>query len=131
MASSEDFKRIRALYQKHGAPRGITIESFCKQNGIVFEHYDRWLREHAPAKICPVRIVGKDNISEQIQSQVQANPVHENKNRKAPARNNKHKEVKATSFNITVKTNNGLVVHQRNLTYQQLSELVTNLKVLC
>lgn len=36
MASSEDFQSIYELYKKEGAPNGISVINFCRQNGIVY-----------------------------------------------------------------------------------------------
>ena len=40
MASSEDFQSIYELYKKEGTPNGISIVSFCQQNGIVYSQFE-------------------------------------------------------------------------------------------
>ena len=40
MASSEDFKKVYELYQKDGAPNGMSIVDFCQRNGISYSQFE-------------------------------------------------------------------------------------------
>ena len=42
MYSSSDFQKLWFLYKTEGAPRGISLESFCQTNGIPYEPFSKW-----------------------------------------------------------------------------------------
>lgn len=130
MASSEDFKRIRSLYQTDGVPRGITIERFCQENGIVYSHYARWLKKQETVEICPVRLVDSESDTDQIPNEPIPDRTLDNKGYRLPVRRNRYREENEPIFSIAIRTKHGLLIQHDNITYPQLSALVSNLKTL-
>lgn len=53
--SSSDFEAFLLLYKVEGAPKNISIEKFCKVNGVNYEIFDKWLRT-VHKKVIPVEI---------------------------------------------------------------------------
>lgn len=130
MASSEDFKRIRSLYQTDGVPRGITIERFCQENGIVYSHYAKWLKKQESVEICPVRLVDSETDAEQSQNDPIPDRTLENRGYRIPVRRNRYREEKEPCFSVAIRTNTGLLVQHENVTFSQLTALVSNLRSL-
>lgn len=64
MASSEDFKRILELYNQEVKSSGVSIVSFCQQNGIVYSQFERWYKNRKKIQVHPVKIVDKDGHSQ-------------------------------------------------------------------
>lgn len=61
MASSTDFQKLYDLYQLEGVKKGISIVQFCKMNGIVYSHFERWYKQDRVANVIPVTIVDRDS----------------------------------------------------------------------
>ena len=57
MASSEDFKRILELYNQEVKSRGVSIVSFCQQNGIIYSQFERWYKTHKKIKFIQLRLL--------------------------------------------------------------------------
>ena len=71
MASSEDFKRILELYNQEVKSRGVSIVSFCQQNGIVYSQFERWYKNRKKVKVHPVKIVSQNRLAQsQISEEV-------------------------------------------------------------
>ena len=122
MASSEDFQSIYELYKKQGIPKGISIVTFCQQNGIVCSQFEKWFKSRKKSKssVHPIRIVDKDGLMSSSEQAVDDEPSEFENTTKSVLR-----------FGITVRTNQGLSIQQNNLTYRQLLQLVEKLEVLC
>ena len=63
MASSEDYKRILELYNQEVKSNGVSIVSFCQQNGIVYSQFEHWYKNRKKVKVHPVKIVDKNGLS--------------------------------------------------------------------
>lgn len=55
MYSNKDFEKVWFLYQTEGAPKGISINSFCLTNGIPYNEFDKWYRK-THRRVVPVEI---------------------------------------------------------------------------
>ncbi len=130
MASSEDFKRILELYNQEVKSSGVSIVSFCQQNGIVYSQFERWYKNRKKIKVHPVKIVDKDGHSQtHIPDKVVSSEVEPS----VPAVCDENSS--ATScpvlFSVTIRTSSGLNLQQSRIDYHQLHALVEKLEVLC
>lgn len=57
MISTKDYEKLCFLYQTEGAPKGVSINTFCKNNGINYEAFNDWLRM-AHRAVCKVEVTG-------------------------------------------------------------------------
>lgn len=130
MASSEDFKRILELYNQEVKSRGVSIVSFCQQNGIVYSQFERWYKNRKKIKVHPVKIV---NQNECLQSHSSEEGVSPETTASVPDAGNGISSSLSGSvlFSITIRTTSGLSVQQSRLDYRQLRALVEKLEVLC
>lgn len=130
MASSEDFKRILELYNQEVKSRGVSIVSFCQQNGIVYSQFERWYKNRKKIKVHPVKIVdgnglSQSHISEEVMSSETTVSVPDAGNGIIPT------PTGSVLFSITIRTTSGLSVQQSRIDYRQLRALVEKLEVLC
>ena len=130
MASSEDFKRILELYNQEVKSRGVSIVSFCQQNGIVYSQFERWYKNRKKVKVHPVKIVNQNGLAQSQKSEEVVSPETQvsvagagNGNSSTPSR--------AVLFSVTIRTTSGLSVQQSRINYRQLRALVEKLEVLC
>ena len=66
MYSSEDFGKLWFLYKLEGQPKNLSIESFCLQQGVPYQLFNKWFSSRKKS-IIPVDIVGileKDHLEE-------------------------------------------------------------------
>lgn len=128
MASSEDFKKLYELYQTEGVPNGVSIVDFCQRNGVVYNQFERWFKKRYTkneTSFHKVRVVGSDveppvpSLEEEGSAQECSAPTTEEASNK-PVR-----------LYVSIRTNQGLMIQQNNLTYRQLLSLVEKLEVLC
>lgn len=130
MASSEDFKRILELYNQEVKSSGVSIVSFCQQNGIVYSQFERWYKNRKKIKVHPVKIVDKDGHSEtHISDKVVPSEVAP----LTPEVCNESSSVISCPvlFSVTIRTSSGLNLQQSRIDYHQLLALVEKLEVLC
>lgn len=130
MASSEDFKRILELYNQEVKSRGVSIVSFCQQNGIVYSQFERWYKNRKKIKVHPVKIVVSNGLS---QSHISEEVVSSETTVSVPDVGNGISSSPSGSvlFSITIRTTSGLSVQQSRIDYRQLCTLVEKLEVLC
>ena len=57
MYSSSDFQKLWFLYKTEGAPRGISLESFCQSNGIPYEPFSKWFGKYHKS-VMPLHVDG-------------------------------------------------------------------------
>ena len=131
MASSEDFKRILELYNQEVKSSGISIVSFCQQNGIVYSQFERWYKNRKKVKVHPVQIVDKNGMSQSYTDVVSSTSL----STASPALDSENEDVASTAspflFSVTIRTSSGLSLQQSHLSYRQLQALVEKLEVLC
>lgn len=64
MYSSEDFEKLWFLYKLEGQPNNLSIESFCLQQGVPYQLFNKWFSSRKKS-IVSVDIVGipeKDHL---------------------------------------------------------------------
>lgn len=130
MASSEDFKRILELYNQEVKSSGVSIVSFCQQNGIVYSQFERWYKNRKKIKVHPVKIVDKDGHS---QTHIPDKVVSSEVDPFTPEVCNENGSVISSSvlFSVSIRTSSGLSLQQSRIDYHQLHALVEKLEVLC
>ena len=57
MYSNTDFEKLWFLYTTEGQPKGISINSYCAQQGIPYKSFYDWLRQRQK-KVVPVCVEG-------------------------------------------------------------------------
>lgn len=131
MASSEDFKRILELYNQEVKSSGISIVSFCQQNGIVYSQFERWYKNRKKVKVHPVQIVDKNGMSQSYTDVGSSTSL----STASPALDSENEDGASTAspvlFSVTILTSSGLSLQQSHLAYRQLQSLVEKLEVLC
>ena len=114
MCSSEDCEKLWFLYKLEGEPKGVSIEQFCIQQGVPYQVFNKWFRGRKK-RIVPVEIVGRDE---------EPKPETEEKKSKGSKRASCVKYMKLVF-------GNELRIEKKNLSYQELKELVEKLEGLC
>lgn len=118
MASSTDFKKLYDLYQMEGVKKGISIVQFCKMNGIVYSHFERWYKHDRVAHVVPVTIVDRDILS--------VSPVDTIVSEESPSVN-----TGTLIQRFDIRFSNGLEIHHGEIDYLSFRSLVDKLEVLC
>ena len=117
MYSSEDLERFYFQYQTEAMPNGISIEQFCLKNKVPYNIFSKWYRD-TRKKIVEVQVDGKPVQSEQQPS-------------KSPKEEKFQKERSSVRILVEIRMTNGLHLSQKNLSYQELRQLVEKLEGLC
>ena len=128
MASSEDFKKLYELYQTEGVPNGVSIVDFCQRNGVVYNQFERWFKKRYSKNdtgFHKVRVVGAD-VEPSVPSLEEDEAAQE-----CSASAMEEVSSKPIRLYVSIRTNQGLMIQQNNLTYRQLLLLVEKLEVLC
>lgn len=125
MASSVDFKRILERYNQEGKTRGVSIVTFCQQNGVEYSIFERWYRNRNKPRLHPVRIVNEEPA--QVAADDAETPVEE----AVVVMPSSAESDKSLRFSINIKVSNGLVLHQNNIDYRSMIRLVEKLEGLC
>lgn len=128
MASSEDFKKLYELYQTEGVPNGVSIVDFCQRNGVVYNQFERWFKKRYSKNepgFHKVRVVGAD-VEPSVPSLEEDEAAQE-----CSASAMEEVSSKPIRLYVSIRTNQGLMIQQNNLTYRQLLSLVEKLEVLC
>lgn len=128
MASSEDFKKLYELYQTEGVPNGVSIVDFCQRNGVVYNQFERWFKKRytkTETGFHKVRVVGAD-VDPSVPSLEEDEAAQECSSSTMEELSNK-----PIRLYVSIRTNQGLMIQQNNLTYRQLLSLVEKLEVLC
>ena len=99
MYSDKDFQTFWFRYKTEGEPHGISINSFCINQGVPYKQFYAWFKKHAKDTVIPVEIEGAPTDEET--DDVEALPQ--------PASKPKAKKSKGCIL-ITIQTTDGLFV---------------------
>ena len=113
MISNTDFEKLWFLYQTDGAPKGVSITSFCKHQGVPYNEFEKWYKKTH-------RTVARVEVTGAPQSDDETGRC------KKPAAS-----ADKGGIHVTIKTRDGLFVQKGGLDYQGLRLLVERLEVLC
>lgn len=58
MYSDKDFQTFWFRYKTEGEPHGISINSFCINQGVPYKQFYAWFKKHAKDTVIPVEIEG-------------------------------------------------------------------------
>ena len=118
MYSSEDLERFYFQYKTEAVPKGMSIEQFCLNNKVPYNIFIKWYRD-TRKKIVEVQVDGRPS-----------SPTTQSLD---PEDSFEGAQKGSTSLRILVEVRmtNGLRISQRNLSYQELKQLIEKLEVLC
>lgn len=116
MYSSEDFERFYFQYQTDSMPHGESIQSFCNRNKVPYNLFYKWYKD-TRNKVVEVKV---DGFPAEQPSKVQ--PVD------APLA---QETVKSVRIWVDLRLSNGLHISKKNLSYQDLNQLIEKLEGLC
>lgn len=120
MYSSEDLERFYFQYQTEAMPKGISIEQFCSRNKVPYNIFYKWYKD-TRNKIVEVKVDGLP-ASTQEESNVESRPQEQ------PSIETKSSCVRIL---VELRMTNGLHLSQKNLSYQELKQLIEKLEGLC
>lgn len=113
MYSNSDFEKLWFLYKTEGEPKGISINSFCVNQGIPYSQFNDWFRK-THKKIVPVQIDGIPSAAEGLVKESQSEIVKEKGH-----------------IMVLIQNRDGLQIKKKNITYPELKQLVEKLEGLC
>ncbi len=112
MYKNEDFERFFLRYKAEAYPTGESIQSFCLKNNVAYNLFEKWYRD-TRRKIVEVKVDGTPQEAE-------AHAVEATQERNPGVR-----------ILVDLRVSNGLHLSKKNLSYQDLVQLVEKLEVLC
>ena len=113
MYSASDFEKLWFLYKTEGEPKGVSINSFCMNQGVPYNQFNEWFRK-THKKIVPVQIDGLPSVDEGLSKESKAEFVKEKGH-----------------IMVLIQNRDGLQIKKKNLTYPELKQLVEKLEGLC
>ena len=113
MYSSSDFEKVWFLYKTEGEPKGISINSFCVNQGVPYKQFNDWFRK-THKKIVPVQIDGIPSAAEGSAKEAKLEIVKEKGH-----------------IMVLIQNRDGLQIKKKNLTYAELKQLIEKLEGLC
>ena len=119
MYCNEDLERFYFQYQPEAMPHGLSVEQFCLRNKVPYNIFYKWYKD-TRRNIVEVQVDGKPSDAPTAQAPV--DHVDAQANRKTPTK---------TRILVDIRVTNGLHVTQKNLSYQELKQLVEKLEGLC
>lgn len=123
MYSDKDFQTFWFRYKTEGEPHGISINSFCINQGVPYKQFYAWFKKHAKDVVIPVEIEGAptDETDEDVDDvEDTPHPVSKPKTKKSKG-----------GILITIQTLDGLFVKKSGLDYAGMKDLVSRLEGLC
>ena len=117
MYKNEDFERFFLRYKAEAYPTGESIQSFCLKNNVAYNLFEKWYRD-TRRKIVEVKVDGTPQETEMR--------VSESVQEFHPATNKP-----VVRILVDLRVSNGLHLSKKNLSYQDLVQLVEKLEVLC
>lgn len=118
MYSSEDLERFYFQYKTEAVPKGMSIEQFCLNNKVPYNIFIKWYKD-TRKKIVEVQVDGLP-CSPTLQSLDSEDSFE-----------GAQKGSTSLRILVEVRMTNGLRISQRNLSYQELKQLIEKLEVLC
>lgn len=120
MYSSEDLERFYFQYQTEAMPKGISIEQFCSRNKVPYNIFYKWY---------------KDTRNKIVEVKVDGLPTSDQEESKKESRSQEQSSIETKSSCVRIlvelRMTNGLHLSQKNLSYQELKQLIEKLECLC
>ena len=106
MFSNSDFEKLWFLYKTEGEPKGISINSFCVNQGVPYNQFNDWFRK-THKKIVPVQIDGIPSTNAE------------------PVKDDTPKAIKEKGhIMVFIQNRDDLQIKKKNLSYPELKQLV-------
>lgn len=83
MYSDKDFQTFWFRYKTEGEPHGISINSFCINQGVPYKQFYGWFKKHANDTVIPVEIEGTPTDEETDDVEVPPQPASKPKAKKS------------------------------------------------
>lgn len=120
MYSSEDLERFYFQYQTEAMPKGISIGQFCSRNKVPYNIFYKWY---------------KDTRNKIVEVEVDGLPTSDQEESKKESRSQEQSSIETKSSCVRIlvelRMTNGLHLSQKNLSYQELKQLIEKLEGLC
>ena len=120
MYSDKDVQTFWFRYKTEGEPHGISINSFCINQGVPYKQFYAWFKKHAKDTVIPVEIEGAPTDEETDDVEVPPQTASKPKTKKSKG-----------GILITIQTTDGLFVKKGGLDYAGMKDLVSRLEGLC
>lgn len=111
MYSSEDLERFYFQYQTEAMPRGESVEQFCLKNKVPYNIFSKWYKD-TRKKIVEVNVEGRPSETDERPAKPRTAGTE-------------------TRIWLELRMSNGLHISKKNLSYQELVNLVGKLEGLC
>ena len=123
MYSSEDLERFYLDYQSEWVPRGMTLQTYCSRNNVLYKVMENYSR-NIQKKIVEVKVVGRP--TEDPQQSVSTSPSSiQQQSEQSFKRESKR------SISVAIRLGDGTEVSRKGLDYVGLKLLIEKLEVLC
>lgn len=114
MISTSDFEKVWFMYQTDGVPHGISISTFCQQNGIPYNEFEKWYRK-THRSVARVEVTGRPEEEKETAPKQDRPVVCKGKK----------------GIYVSIKTPDNLLIQKGGLSYADLKLLVERLEALC
>ena len=118
MESKIDYEKIWFLYQTEGAPKGVSINSFCESHGIHYHDFERWFKSRHRT-VAPIEIIGMPSEEKGMEPGTEAEPETDNP------------KSASAGIVITISTSDGVRIRKNVRDYEDLIRFVGRLEGLC
>lgn len=122
MYSDKDFQTFWFRYKTEGEPHGISINSFCVNQGVPYKQFYAWFKKHAKDTVIPVEIEGMPDNEDEDDGKA---------NSKASVKAKSEKTNPKGGILVTIQTLDGLFIKKSGLDYEGLKDLISRLEGLC
>lgn len=119
MYSNEELEKLWFLYKLEGQSQNLSIESFCKQQGVSYRVFYKWFRDRKKT-VVPVNVMGMDEGEKR--EEILETP-------EGPSA--KSLQVSAPIQSVSLILESGVQITKNNLSYRELEDLIGKLEVLC
>lgn len=118
MISNSEFEKLWVLYKTEGEPKGVSINAFCISRGVNYREFNKWYHKMNKS-IVPLEIEDAPSSESQISLEMPEEAAY-----------SCHQSVKG-GIRVFIRTQDGLQVQKKGLSYQGLVSLVGKLEGLC
>ena len=122
MYSDKDFQTFWFRYKTEGEPHGISINSFCVNQGVPYKQFYAWFKKHAKDTVMPVEIEGMPDNEDEDDGKAKS---------KASVNAKSEKPKSKGGILVTIQTLDGLFIKKSGLYYEGLKDLISRLDGLC
>ena len=131
MYSSEDLERFYFQYQTESLPRGESIQAFCLRCKVPYNLFSKWYKD-TRKKIVEVTVDGLpsrsvDSLPVTVKTDTTDDPLPP-VSKSVPSQGISSQ---GTRIWIELRSSNGLHLSRKNMSYQELVDMVGRLEGIC